>query len=145
MLTICHNGSIEEVLDLIFEIPEFEDIHQEKDFKKRFSGKKYLILIAYWNGRRAGFNVGYDRFGDGSFYCWLQAVLPEYRRKFIADRLTRELEIWAKEKGFRKIIVKTRNKFPKMLHLLFKNNYKIIETEQKNNIMENRIVLEKLL
>jgi ribosomal protein S18 acetylase RimI-like enzyme len=143
MLTICHNGSIEEVLDLIFEIPEFEDIHQEKDFKKRFSGKKYLILIAYWNGRRAGFNVGYDRFGDGSFYCWLQAVLPEYRRKFIADRLTRELEIWAKEKGFRKIIVKTRNKFPNMLRLLIKNNYSIIEIEKKDNIRENRIVLEK--
>lgn len=145
MLRISSKGSIENVLKLCELIPEFTPMHSFSDFERRFKNSNYLILIAYWHDKMVGFKVGYDRYKDGSFYSWLGAVLPTYRRKKIAQSLLEEQENWCKANGFRKIIVKTRNKFPAMLQFLIKNNYQINALMTGSEILENRIILEKKL
>ncbi|MFC1887354.1 GNAT family N-acetyltransferase [Candidatus Cloacimonadota bacterium] len=145
MLKISQTGSIEDILELIEYIPEFEPIHNYSDFESRFFDNNFLILIAYWNDDAVGFKVGYDRFHDGSFYSWLGAVLPEFRRKGIAHNLSLEQEEWAVKNGYKTIKIRTRNKFPKMLQLLIKNGFKIIEFEKKTDLDESRIMLEKQL
>ncbi len=145
MLEIKSNGTIEDVLKLIELVPEFESIHNENDFKHRFEGNRFLILIAYCGEEPAGFKVGYDRYKDGSFYNWLEAVLPRFRRKNIAQQLLNVQEKWANENGFNSIKVKTRNKFPAMLQFLIKNQYLISTIIEKDDIHEHRIFLEKSL
>jgi len=145
MLSITRNGSIKDILDLITKIPEFQSIHKPSDFQKRFKGRKFLILLASWQNEPVGFKVGYDRYSDGSFYSWLGAVRPEFRKKHIALKLAEEQEKWARDEGFSSIRIKTRNKFATMLIFLLKYGFKIIDIEKKNDIQNNRIHLQKIL
>lgn len=143
MLEISDKVTIEDILDLISRVPEFESKHRKEDFITRFADRKHQLLVAYLNGEKAGFKVGYDRYQDGSFYSWLGAVLPEFRRKHIARKLAYEQEVWAKEEGFNRVIIKTKNKFSAMLIFLLKSGFKITKLELANNTDDNTIKLEK--
>jgi predicted GNAT superfamily acetyltransferase len=145
MLSISQNGSIEEVQELIRSIPEFNPVHQREDFEKRFKGNYHLILIAYWNSEKAGFKVGYNRYQDGSFYSWLGAVIPKFRRRRIAGSLAEAQEKWAQTNGYISIKVKTRNKFSAMLQFLINSGFRVVDIEKKADPGENRILFEKLL
>jgi GNAT superfamily N-acetyltransferase len=145
MLKISFAGSIEDVIKLGGLIPEFVPMHSFSEFEHRFKNSRFLILIAYWNQEMAGFKVGYDRYKDGSFYSWLGAVLPEFRRNKIAQKLLEEQEKWCRDNGFNRIIVKTRNKFPAMLQFLIKKNYQISACINGSELLENRVILEKQL
>jgi len=139
-------GSIEDVVNVSLQVPELENPHLEDVYKTRMNGKKQLILIAYVDGKEAGFKVGYDKFQDGkSFYTWMGGVLPEFRKKGIADALAKEQEAWIKNEGYENVILKTRNRHQGMLIFAIKNNFKIIKIEPRENIEEYRILLKKTL
>ena len=134
-------GTIEETVNISKKIPEFENPYSQDDYQKRLSGKRCLILIAEYEGKPAGFKVGYEM--DEHFYSWMGGVLPDFRRKGIADKLADFQENWCRENGYGKIRIKTRNKHKNMLHFLLKNNYKIVDIIRRKNSAENRIILEK--
>ena len=139
-------GSIEDVVKVSNQIPELENPHAKEVYEIRMQGKKHLILIANSGGKMIGFKVGYDKFQDGkNFYTWMGGVLPDFRKKGIADALAQHQETWAKANGFQSIILKTRNKHRGMLIFALKNNFKIIKIEPKEIIEEHRILLKKAL
>jgi ribosomal protein S18 acetylase RimI-like enzyme len=138
-----YKGIIKEAFEISKKIPEFDKISTEKEYEKRLSNTKYLILIAKVNNELVGFKVGYDRYNDGSFYSWIGGVIPEYRKKGIAKKLAEEQELWAKKQGYKNIKIKTRNKFRNMLIFLITSGFKIIDIEKKEQINENRIILKK--
>ncbi|UII20086.1 GNAT family N-acetyltransferase [Fulvivirga ligni] len=137
-------ASLEEIISISHQIPEFQNPYQLADYHKRLDGIKYLALKAEVDGTLAGFKLGYDM-GDDIFYSWFGAVLPDYRKHGLAKSLATTQEKWASEEGFRFIRTKTRNRFKPMLIFALKNGFSIIEIEKKTDIEENRILLEKAL
>lgn len=137
--------SIEEVLKVHKNIIEFDEMSPKKEaFEDRYKGKQNLIIVAYYNDFPIGYIIGYDRFEDNeSFYCWMAGVDVNYRRLGALKALMEYQIKWAKEKGYKKLKIKTRNNRREMLSFLVKNDFNFTSVEEKENIRENRINLEK--
>nr|WP_081943048.1 GNAT family N-acetyltransferase [Cedecea neteri] len=142
-MTVRH-ASLEEILALYHRLPEFGDCRTVADLQTRLAANQTSQLIACVNGVPAGFKLGYA-LGETEFYSWLGGVLPEFRRDGVAQALLVEQEKWAKEQGYRKLTVKTRNKFRGMLMMLLKNGYQLIEIEPKGDPDDYRLLLQKSL
>lgn len=136
---------IEEVVKVNATIVEFDAPYQKAYFENRYENKEKLIIIAYVDSQPAGYIVGYDKFGDGSFYCWMAGVDPKQRRKGALKALMEYEEKWAKEKGYKKIKIKTRNNRREMLAYLVKYGFCFTEVEQHPNKNDHRILAEKEL
>ena len=118
-------GSIADVLLIDAQVPEFElNISKQQDIEYRLSGAKYLILIARVDGEYAGYKLGYE-LSPQTFYSWLGAVVPQFRRRGVAKALLCYQESWVAESGYSAIEVKSMNRFPAMLQLLIANEYRI--------------------
>ena len=72
-------------------------------------------------------------------------VIPKFRRFGIAELLADKQESWAKSKGYKGIILKTRKKYKAMLRFCKKRGFTIVKTIQKLPDSETRIILKKLL
>lgn len=142
---IVRKGSIEEVVRLSNEIPEFDNPHGKEVYEDRLKSKKHLIAIAEVEGELAGFKVGYDKFGNTSLYTWMGGVLPKFRKMGVAKALADFQEQYAIEEGFDSVILKTRNRHKNMLHFALKFGFEIIEVEPRVESSENRILLKKQL
>ena len=126
-------------------IPEFNGPHQHEEYQKRLEGTPHLIAIAYIDNQATGFKVGYQREKDGSFYSWMGAILPGYRRRGIARLLADYQEDWAKKQGYTRIKMKTRNRLKHMLYFALGNGFYITRVDCVATVEENRIHLEKQL
>jgi ribosomal protein S18 acetylase RimI-like enzyme len=139
------NGSISEVVDLSRKVPEFFQPYSEKTYEERLTNTQYLILIAEIDGNLAGFKVGYQRYSHDIFYSWMGGVLSEYRRKGIATKLANEQETWAKNRGYTKVVFKTRNRLTKMIHFGLNRGFMIVDLIKKGKVGDYRLVMEKVL
>jgi len=138
-------SDIETVSALAHAIPELVTPYPADEYHQRMKGKESLILVAFMDSNPAGFKAGYDKYGDGSFYSWMGGVLPEYRRHHVAKALADAQEAWAKQSGYQRIVFKTRNKHKAMLAFAIHNGFSIIGVEERRQIEEYRILLQKLL
>lgn len=134
---------IEEAVKVNAAIIEFDEPYQKDYFEERYQNKDKLILVAYVDDLPAGYLVGYDKYGDGSFYCWMAGVNPLFRRRGVLKALMDYEDNWAKERGYKKIKIKTRNNRREMLAYLVKHGFFFIEVVQHPKREENRILLEK--
>ncbi len=144
---ILSEVSLAEVYRVHERIPEFT-IHfpySLDTFLERTKDKEMLALVASVQGQAAGYMVGYDRDGDGSFYCWMTGVDPEYRRKGILQSMMTHMEDWSKAHGYHTLRIKTRNHRREMLSFLVKNDFLFIAIEPQADVTDNRILLEKKL
>jgi len=101
---------IEEAVKVNATIVEFDAAYQKDYFEDRYKDKEKLIIVAYVDNQPAGYIVGYDKFEDGSFYCWMAGVNPKFRRLGLLKALVDYEDKWAKEKGYNKIKIKTEIK-----------------------------------
>jgi len=124
-------------------IPEFTEGFGKDHFEEKYDGKEHLIIVAYCNNKPTGYLIGYDRFDDGSFYCWMTGVTPAYRGKGVLKAMMDYQERWAKKHGFTKIRIKTRNKRREMLAYLVKYGFNFVEVVPYLDVGENRMLLEK--
>ncbi|MDP8202071.1 MAG: GNAT family N-acetyltransferase [Candidatus Tenebribacter burtonii] len=136
-------GTVQQVVETSKQIPEFKDPYEISEYKKRLKDKWHLILIAYWKGKIAGFKVGYQI--DGYFYSWMGGVVPEFRKNHIAKQLAYYQQNRVKEKGIKKIKMKTRNKHKAMLQFALSDGFYITDLEKRDNPKESRIFLDKEL
>lgn len=136
-------GDIETVVQLSLQLEEFINPHGAAEYNRRLTNVPHLILIAYVNGKPAGFKVGYER--DGYFYSWMGGVLAAYRRLGIAKALAVEQENWARKQGYESVTFKTQNKHKSMLIFALKNGFNIIGFKEKGDIGTYRILLRKEL
>ncbi len=139
-------ASIEEAVSVNATIVDFTYAECQKDyFEDRYKGKDKLIIVAYVDDQPAGYIVGYNRFEDGSFYCWMAGVNPKFRKLGLLKAMMNYEDEWAKEKGYNKIKIKTQNDRREMLAYLVKYGFFFTEVVQHPNIDDNRILLEKEL
>ncbi len=134
---------IEEAVKVNVSIVEFDEPYPKECFEERYKGKEKLIIAAYLGNQPAGYMVGYDKFGDGSFYCWMAGVNPKFRGKGVLKALMDYQENWAKKKGYKKIKIKTRNNRREMLAYLVKYGFWFTGVDPRPKIEDNRIMLEK--
>ena len=138
-------SDIPSIVRLSQQIPEFKNPYGEEEYQKRLNPVNHLILMAYVDGKAAGFKVGYDRFEDGSFYSWMGAVHPDFRRLKLGRKLADYQHDWAKSKGYKSIKMTTRNRLKAMLIFALSDGFMITGVREAENIDEMRIDLEKIL
>ncbi|MEE4483343.1 GNAT family N-acetyltransferase [Serratia ficaria] len=144
MSLTTRNAPLEEIHRLYRCIPEFGGLHSLADLRQRIGSAPASLLIAEIDGRPAGFKLGYQ-LREGAFYSWLGGVLPAFRRHGVAQALLTEQELWARAQGYRQLRVKTRNRFRAMLMMLIANHYQIVRLENKGEVADYRLLLEKTL
>lgn len=141
-------GSREEIWAMYCGLPEFSaEIIDQADFERALSFASSVSLVAELKGTAVGFKVGFDRYGDGSFYSWLGGVEPDARRCGVAKALLDEQELRVVAAGFDRIYVKTRNRFVAMITMLLTKGYGIVGVNLPDDLpmADGRITLCKIL
>lgn len=146
MITI-RKGTIAEIFQIIPNIPEFEVTYDESEYVKRLSVEvaDTLLLVAEVDGVLAGFKVGYDRYHDGSFYSWMGGVDSRFRRLKTAKKLADYQENIARQRGYKSIRFRTRNRNKAMLLFALNNGFSLLEIEARDTLEAYRINLIKSL
>ena len=126
-------------------IPEFPGKASLEFYTERMKHRLHLGLVAEKDGKLLGFKVGYQSDTPDTFYSWMGGVRPEFRNQGIADALAEYQENWAKEKGFKAIYFKTRNRFPAMITFGLSRGFKIMEVIPKGGVEDYRVVMWKEL
>lgn len=138
---------IKEVLNIHQYVLEMDDLRPPKTFfTDRIDGLKSLITAAYHENTPIGYMISYQPKDDlESIYCWLAGVDYRYRRLGALTELMKYHMNWAKENGYQKMKIKTRNDKRNMLNYLVKNGWNFTKVEEAVTIESNSIYLEKNL
>lgn len=142
---IVKEVSLEEAIKVNKRVIEFTETDGSKEyFENRYKDSQKLIIVAYYQEKPIGYIIGYDKFKDNkeSFYCWMAGVDYEYRRIGALTELMKYQINWARENGYKKLKIKTRNSRREMLSFLVKTGFNFTSVEENENILENRINLE---
>ena len=143
---MIREGSIEEVLEIVPQIPEFEHPYGRSEFEERLKHNKSLILVSECDNKLQGFKCGYERDKTvASFYSWMGGVLPKHRRKGVAYALLGEMEAWCRQERYSYLQFKTLNKHRAMLLFALKSGFEITGLEDSTTDPEKRIWLTKKL
>ena len=140
-----HEGNLYDAVMVSANVPEFDDTYEIPKYSKRLNSTTHLILTAYDDHNPIAFKIGYQRHSDGSFYSWMGGVLPNYRRKGIANNLADHQEAWAKKKSYNSIKVQTRSKHNAMLTLLINRGFQITNRNEKISNSNTHIWMSKPL
>ena len=140
-----HEGKFDDAMIVSANVPEFDDPYQIPEYSKRLNSTTHLILTVYDDHNPIAFKIGYQRHSDGSFYSWMGGVLPNYRRKGIADNLADHQETWAKKKGYNSIKLQTRSKHNAMLALAINRGFLITNRIEQLSSSNARIWMNKPL
>ena len=140
-----HEDKLDDAFMVSRNIPEFDDSYEISEYSKRLNSTVHLILTAYNDHNPIAFKIGYHRHSDGSFYTWMGGVLPNYRRKGIANNLADHQEAWAKKKSYNSIKVQTRSKHNAMLTLLINRGFQITNRNEKISNSNTHIWMSKPL
>ena len=121
----------------------FEDADREMFLTRVRNNPDLFLTTAQSTSGVVGFKLGYSM-NQHTFYSWLGAVHPDYRKQGIANRLAEMQENWAIKKGFKRLRTKTMNRFKPMMILNLKRGFDIIEviTDKKGL---RKIVFQKSL
>ncbi len=137
--------TIEKVYPLTLQVPEFAPHYPIERFYERLNDDQtHLILQANIDDQPAGFKIGYE-VSEGIFYSWVGGVLPAYRRLGVAHALADNMETWLRQHHYHTLRMKTHNRFKNMLLFAIANGFNIIQVEEKVDVAQYRIVLEKKL
>ena len=129
------------------QIPEFASANGTHSdaayFKNRCAGYDVFAVAAYDGEAPAGYLIAYDRYNDGSLYCWMAGVLPAYRRAGALSALMAALEVYARTHGHSAISIKTRNDKTAMLRWLVANGYMFTAIDVRTPPADTRLHLRK--
>ena len=137
---------LNDAITVSLNMSEFEDPYEMSEYSKRLAGAPHYILTVYDYHIPIAFKIGYQRYSNGSFYSWMGGVLPNYRRKGIANNLADNQEAWAKKSGYNSIIMQTREKHQPMLALAINRGFQIMKRNcEKSSSFNTRIWMIKSL
>ncbi len=119
----------------------FDDAKLDFFIDRITSKTDVIIVLTYFENSPVGFKIGY-RYNETTFYSWIGGVLPDFRRKGIAQKLAKKQEELVKEKGYKKLRTKSMNRFKPMLILNIKNRFDIVQV-YTNTSGQQKIVFEK--
>ena len=136
-------GTVDEAVTVLAGINELSSGVDATMIRQRFSHQPALILVAEYQQQLVGVKIGYA-LSDHVFYSWLGGVLACGRGLGIAQKLLEAQEAWVvAQSQYTVINVKSRNCFPAMLRLLFRNGYAIENMEKKGQLCDYRLCFTK--
>lgn len=135
-------GTVEDVVMVDAQIPEFDGRNTKEKLEQRLSDIPHLILIATHNDQPMAYKMGYELTSD-EFYSWLGGVIPKARKNGIATQLRLAQESWAHNQGYTAISVKSMNRYPAMLQLLISSGYHVSGYEDKGSTDKSKIMFIK--
>ena len=142
------SGTLADIAHLNARIPEFIDKPSIEYLASRLLDGRTeahsLILVAYRHQEPIAYKAGHA-LSSQEFYSWLGGVLPSHRQAGIATRLREAQESWACEQGYRRIRVKSMNRYSTMLKLVISAGYQICAYEDAGRPETSKIVFQKVL
>jgi putative acetyltransferase len=117
----------------------------EKDFFAQYN-QIYLdhVLVYYENGIALGCGA-FKEYESNVAEIKRMFVLPEQRGKGIAAKILYEIEMWAKDLGYRSAILETSQKLESAIVLYKKSGYQIIENYGQYIGVESSICMKKTI
>lgn len=109
------------------------------------AGADPLYLAAFIDNAPAGYITAYDRYGDGSYYCWMAGTVPAWRERGVLTALMTRLEEETRKRGYQSIRIKTRYGWTAMRRWLDSHDYVITKVDNRAPIEDSRIHLIKPL
>ena len=100
-------GDSHIALQLALTLEEFTEPVDIETFHRRLKYKNAIVLVSYENDIPAGFKIGYER--NNQYYSWLGGVNKNFRGRGHAKHLLLEMESFAREMGYERLWMKTRN------------------------------------
>lgn len=104
---------------------------------------KYVVM-AYLDGKPVGCGA-IKEYETGVMEVKRMFVQPRYRGKGIASSVLKEIELWAKELGFKKCILETGIKQPEAIALYKKSQYTQILNYGQYAEVASSVCFEKIL
>lgn len=101
-----------------------------------------FVIIAYENDLAIGCGA-LKEYNANTMEVKRMYVDLKHRGKGVASKILLALENWAKELGYKKLILETGNKQPEALHLYKKSNFNIIENYGQYAGLETSICFNK--
>lgn len=115
-----------------------------EDFAEQLEQKRaWLAHVALDGSRVIGFKLGYE-LSSNKFYSWLGGVDPDSRRLGVASALMEQQHRVLKDRGYKTVQTKTKNRWRNMLTLNLKHGFDVIGT-YTDSCGEPKIILEKKL
>lgn len=119
------------------------DEHSFFDQFNKIAMIKYVVVI-YENEKAIGCGA-IKEYDQDTMEVKRMFVPLEERGKGVASIVLKELEVWAKELGYKKCILETGIKQPEAIRLYKKNNYEIIKNYGQYADVKSSICFEKHL
>jgi len=101
-------------------------------------------IVAYYEGKPAGCGC-FKKFEEDTVEIKRMYVDPEVRGKGIASAVLNELEIWAKEKGNKTIVLESASKLTNAHSLYYKKGYERIPNFGDYAGRESCLCMKKVL
>ncbi len=117
----------------------------EKDFFAQYN-QIYLdhVIVWYEEGQAVGCGA-FKQYEDGVAEIKRMFVLPNQRRKGIAQAILNELELWAKNTGCHFCLLETSNKLTNAIALYRKSGYTIIPNYGQYIGVESSVCMKKTI
>lgn len=118
----------------------------EHDYYNQFNNIDVLqhVIVLYINDVAVGCGA-IKKFDDVSMEVKRMFVSKEFRGKELAQKILKELEVWAIELGYKNCILETGKRQVEAVKFYHKCNYKIIQNYGQYKEMKNSVCFEKLL
>lgn len=141
-----HLGTIDEVVTVNETIDEFDTKFTSEHFQQVLSSKKNpLIAIAYSSQKPVGFQICYQEDNHQQLFLWCAAVNKDFRNQGVMSQLLDYVESYCHQNKINQLLTDTSNRRPKIIRLLIKHGYQIIDFQSFPDILDNKIYLTKLL
>ena len=117
--------------------------HSFYDQFNKIDAIKYAV-VAYENGKPVSCGA-IKEYTPGIMEVKRMYTVPEHRGKGIAAVVLKELELWAKELGYKTCILETGKRQPEAIRLYEKNGYTYIPNYGQYSGVDNSVCFEKQL
>ncbi|MCL7752510.1 GNAT family N-acetyltransferase [Polaribacter sp. Z022] len=118
----------------------------EHDFYNQYNNIDVLknVVVIYVNDVAVGCGA-IKKFNESSMEVKRMFVSIENRGQGIAKKIVLELEVWAKELGYKSCVLETGKRQIEAVNFYHKCNYKVIPNYGQYKAMDNSICFEKQL
>ncbi len=118
------------------ENPFFTEFNQINEIKN--------VVVVYLNNQPIGCGA-IKSYNKDSMEIKRMFVSENQRGNGIASKIIIELEAWAQELGYQKIVLETAKEMKDAVHLYLKNGYQIIPNYSPYKNVESSVCFEKIL
>lgn len=142
---VIKKGTIDHILSVNKNIPEFSVYFTREDFQKKLGGENSLILIAFNGDIPIAFMAGWIDIYNELYEVWVAGVHKDYRGHGIADLLLSSTESWVRSKNINRIIADVNQRNMGMVIKHLKNGYYITGIKFNKSASTSKVFFEKLL